>query len=501
MNQPERIGRYEVVRPLGRGAMGRVWLARDAHIDRDVALKVLDMPPDLSEAQRDERQRRFLLEARAAGRLRHPGIVMVFDAGIDSTTGQPYIATEYVEGSSLQQVLIDEVRLPAERIVPMVIQVSHALGHAHHEGIVHRDIKPANLLVSGSGEIRIADFGIAKLAAEANTAPGLVIGSPSFMSPEQVRGLVVDGRSDLFSLGVVLYVGLTGFHPFQGAEVATILYKIVHEEVPPLEQLVPGIGTELASVVRRLLAKDPAARFPSGDDLAGALSRALAAAREPAGPPMAVPFPEAEVPLTAETGAENGRSPGVAAPSATVPVAFPALDPAAEASEGQPARERRRREAAIALLLVIGALITWLAVRPLRDAPPEATLEAAAPRPTGRPTARPTARPAARPTTNMVVLFVNHMAKSRMEIAVDDDVVLTKPLPAPANVFKKIAGQRLRFTVPVPVGERRVTVRIVGSSMDVDVRKSIAGTFVEGKARSLRVSLNPYTDSLSLSWE
>ena len=212
--QPEQLGRYRIVKELGRGAMGRVFLAHDPEIDRSVAVKTIQIFSALPEHERAEARERFLREARSAGKLMHPGIVTLFDVG--ETEGLLYLAMEYVEGTTLDHFCVAENLLPVRSVVELVAGAADALDYAHHAGIVHRDIKPANLMRSGEQSVKIMDFGLALPAAGSLTQESVLRGTPSYMSPEQIRGATLDGRSDLFSLGVVLYELLTGERPFAG---------------------------------------------------------------------------------------------------------------------------------------------------------------------------------------------------------------------------------------------------------------------------------------------
>ena len=277
----ERVGRYEILSEIGRGAMGRVYQARDPEIDRLVAIKVMVLEAGLDEAQVEEWRRRFEREGRAAGRLSHPGIVAIYDVGED--VGRPYLVMELVRGRTLEQVVRTEGPLPLARAVAIVEQAAQALDSAHAQGIVHRDVKPANLLLTDSGVVKISDFGIARLAGTELTSAGHVWGTPSYMSPEQVMGRPLDGRSDLFSLGTVLYELLSGEKPFPGETVNSIAYRIVHEEPTPLRRLNPAVPPPLAACVARALSKDPTRRHARMADFAADLKPSMAPGRPTAG--------------------------------------------------------------------------------------------------------------------------------------------------------------------------------------------------------------------------
>ncbi|HWC19829.1 MAG TPA: serine/threonine-protein kinase [Terriglobales bacterium] len=263
---PEKFGRYEVVREIGHGAMGVVYEALDPTIGRKVALKAIRF--DGIGTTGDEAARRFKNEARSAGGLNHPNIVTVFDAGEDK--GVLYLAMELIEGSTLDSLVRTQRTLIPAQATDIVRQICAGLDFAHSKGIVHRDIKPANIMLAPQGLVKITDFGIAR-AGEGMTITGQVVGTPNYMSPEQVLGRPLDGRSDLFSVGVMLYEMITGERPFEGQSITTIMYKIVHETPIPPRKLDSTIHAGLSAVVEKALAKAPEERFPSGADLARAL--------------------------------------------------------------------------------------------------------------------------------------------------------------------------------------------------------------------------------------
>ncbi len=259
-----------MIRELGKGAMGVVYLGRDPVIGRLVALKTIRAVSE-DDVEQKEFQERFLREAQAAGILSHPNIVTVHDVGEDSATSTSFIAMEYVEGKNLKQLVTEKTTFGFERIAEIIGQVAEALDYAHRRGIVHRDVKPANIIITPEGQVKITDFGIAKIEKSNLTTTGQFLGTPNYMSPEQVTGDAVDGRSDLFSLGVVLYELLTRKKPFTAENLTSISYKIVHERFVPPETYDAGIPTEFAGVLDKALAKDPAERFQRGNDFALAL--------------------------------------------------------------------------------------------------------------------------------------------------------------------------------------------------------------------------------------
>jgi serine/threonine-protein kinase len=254
-----RLGRYELAGELGRGALGVVYRARDPIIDRVVALKTIDSRR--SGAAAAAFAERFFQEARSAGRLSHPNIVTVYDAG--EADGQPYIAMEFVEGASLRELLDAQGALPPQRAIEIAGQVARGLGYAHENGVVHRDIKPANIILQRNRRPKITDFGIARLG-EDDVLRGMRAGSPKYMSPEQIRGdATLDGRSDIFSLGAVLYEMLTGVQPFRGSDVTSIMHSVLADQPRAPSELEPRVPPELDAIVLRMLAKRPEDRFPS----------------------------------------------------------------------------------------------------------------------------------------------------------------------------------------------------------------------------------------------
>ena len=261
------IGRYRIFEELGRGAMGVVYRGFDPVIGRTVALKTLTIHPEDAHARvfRD----RLYREAAAAGVLSHPNIITIFD--IVEGGGLTAVAMEYIEGRPLAAIIAERAPLPMELAVEVLDQVCSALDFAGSQSIVHRDIKPANILLTSGGRVKIADFGVARLALSTMTQTGTVLGSPSYMSPEQVRGLPLDGRSDLFSAAVVFYEMMTRERPFAGDDIATTMYRIAHEPPTPPGQFNGAIGPEVATILDRALAKDPGDRYQKGADFVAAL--------------------------------------------------------------------------------------------------------------------------------------------------------------------------------------------------------------------------------------
>jgi hypothetical protein len=272
----DSLGRYTIERLLGSGAMGEVHLARDPRIDRPVALKTLRLAT-VRPGEMEAMSERLLREARAAGRLIHPNIVTLFDAGEDD--GLLYLAFEYVPGSDLAARLGAGPPLSLGEALRIAAETCEGLDHAHRQGIVHRDVKPSNLMLAADGRVKISDFGIAKLAGEAQelTVSGTVMGSPHYLSPEQVRGEALDGRSDLFSVGIVLYEMIAGRRPFAGETLTTLVYQILHQEAPALPPLRSGLAPAVPQLLAHFLAKDRDLRMPDARRAVEALAGLAAA--------------------------------------------------------------------------------------------------------------------------------------------------------------------------------------------------------------------------------
>src|SRR2546426_9745433 len=262
----ERIGRYQIKRTLGRGAMGVVYLAFDPVFDRHSAIKVMTTGGEIDE----ELRARFFREARSVAKIRHPNIIAIYDMGEDQN--RPYIAMEHLEGADLKALIEKKVFIPFEKKLDLIIQTCRGLHYAHQHAVIHRDIKPANIFVTLDGEVRILDFGLARLESSELTRAGMVMGSPYYMSPEQVRGSRdLDGRSDLFSAAVVLYELITYTRPFEADTPTSVIFKIVSDPHTPIKQIFPGCADELERIIDRALAKDRESRFANCEEMADAL--------------------------------------------------------------------------------------------------------------------------------------------------------------------------------------------------------------------------------------
>ncbi|MCP5144287.1 MAG: protein kinase [Gammaproteobacteria bacterium] len=273
---PSRLGKYDVLSEINRGSMGIVYFGHDPYLDRDVAIKVA-LAEQLADPEMGDRYRKmFFNEAHTAGRLTHPNIIGIYDAGVDGETC--YIVMEYVEGgATLKQYTRPETLLPIEKVVEIVFKCAKALDYAHKQGVIHRDIKPTNILVTQDLDVKIGDFSIAHLTKldSTETMPMGMIGSPRYMSPEQVSEDYLTNHTDIFSLGIIIYELLTGRHPFYAENFSRLVQKILNEHPPKLAEFRSGVPPELEAIVNKALAKDRNERYQMGVELAADLSRAF----------------------------------------------------------------------------------------------------------------------------------------------------------------------------------------------------------------------------------
>jgi serine/threonine-protein kinase len=265
--QKPMLGRYQVEKELGKGAMGVVYLGRDPKINRGVAIKTMALAQNFEEDEIDEVKERFFREAETAGRLNHPNIVTIFDAGEEHDLA--YIAMEFLKGQDLTKYTKADRLLPVDKVLKIVVQAAEALDYAHGENVVHRDIKPANIMYEADSEsVKLTDFGIARITDSSRTKTGMVLGTPSYMSPEQLSGRKVDGRSDLFSLGVMLFQLSTGQLPFKADSMASLMYKIANDAHPSPMDLRPDLPPCLTSIIDKALAKLANERYSRGAEMA-----------------------------------------------------------------------------------------------------------------------------------------------------------------------------------------------------------------------------------------
>ncbi len=349
----QQIGRYQVIGELGRGAMGVVYRAQDPAIGRTVAIKTIRLSDFTDPSERDRLRERLIREAQSAGILSHPGIVTIYDIAQEGEIA--YIFMEFVNGPPLEKVLQSETPPDGDTILHIFAQTAAALDYAHKKGIVHRDIKPANIMIHEDGTAKITDFGVAKIVSQQMTQAGAMMGTPSYMSPEQVQGVPVDGHADQFALAVIAYELLTGEKPFVADYLPTLLYKIVREEPVAPQRLNPTLPDEVESVLRKALAKTPEGRYPTCAAFVEALEKACRT--KPDWQPMPRGISQ-NMPTVASTEpgpiAESKPEPPVLTPpSKPIPLPQPPPEPppppppaqptAAEV-ESPPAARRRHRE-------------------------------------------------------------------------------------------------------------------------------------------------------------
>ncbi|HYN16072.1 MAG TPA: serine/threonine-protein kinase [Terriglobales bacterium] len=403
----QTIGRYNIAAELGKGAMGVVYKATDPNIGRTVAIKTTRL--DTHGLETADLLRRFRNEARSAGTLNHPNIVTIYDAG--EQDGVFYIAMEYIEGETLHALLSQHRSLPVEKVIDIVRQVCAGLDYAHAHGVIHRDIKPANIMLAANGVVKVMDFGIAK-AGGTMTATGQVLGTPNYMSPEQVKGKSIDGRSDLFSVGVLLYEMLTGEKPFDGQNVTTIIYKIVSENPIPPRELDVTIHPGLSVVVTKALAKAPDERYQTGAALVADLANYKSFGSEagatqlisPVGDRTLVTPPPAQlkppVPAPLATAPVAAKAPAPPTPVAAPPrTPVPAKPPAGKA----PTKGMNTRVlAGIVVLLLIAGIAAWRVHRRHQQVAQEAAATQAPPaaqEPAAQPPTSPPPETATAPAT------------------------------------------------------------------------------------------------------
>jgi serine/threonine-protein kinase len=371
------IGKYEIRRELGRGAMGVVYEAYDPMIKRIVALKTIRVDQLVGE-NAESVIARFRREAQAAGRLNHPNIVSIYDIGEE--TGTWYIAMEYVQGRELKDYFEANERFSPADIVKIMTQMLDGLGYSHRLGVIHRDIKPANVILLTGGGVKVADFGIAHIESSNMTQVGTVMGTPSYMSPEQIMGLPIDGRSDLFSAGVILYQFLTGERPFSGSATAT-MHKVLEEDPLPPSRFNVQVPGAMDAVVRKALAKRPDERYQNADEFAAALRAALSSQAQAAAAEstvLAAPSAEATqlaAPATATTTRTQRLAPAVASGAAAAP-------PTGTVDENIAAPGPKSQTTAIAIVAALALLAVgagaWMM---MHRAPDDGAKVAKAPRP------------------------------------------------------------------------------------------------------------------------
>jgi predicted Ser/Thr protein kinase len=493
----ERFGRYEILAELGRGSMGVVYKARDPRINRVVAVKTVSLRGQPADEEREYRER-FFREAEAAGRLSHPGIVTIFDVGEEPETRAPYIVMEFVGGPSLDKLR----KIPLETALQLTLEMADALDCAHGQGVVHRDLKPANILLTEDGRAKIADFGVAKLNLANHTLGGRTLGTPAYMSPEQLNGEAVDGRSDLFSLGVILYTILTGYRPFQGNSAATVSFKVVNREPVLATVLDIDLPHGLDFIIARAMAKDPGQRYQRGMEMVLDI-QALREGREPWSKTKQPGWPHAvDAAQTAKARARSwatgqgavGPEPGLS--SRALPLGRNALETLVE--------KMRKNSFARAGLLLGGLLVLGIGLgHTLWQRPASKSLVGPGAVQTLSPESGPslvatglTAAPpsSARVSPATLDIEVEHnFAEAHLSVWVDDRSIYTHTLEGTDKkhlvVFHGVQG-RESHAVQLAPGKHRVRVRVASGADSYDQSGIVTGEFVTGKEKVLRIRFN-----------
>lgn len=533
----ERFGRYEILTELGRGAMGVVYKARDPKINRVVAVKTVSLAGQPPEEEREYRER-FFREAEAAGRLSHPGIVTIFDVGEEPETRAPYIVMEFVGGQSLDKMLAaGDHKLPLETALQLTLELAEALDCAHGQGVVHRDLKPANILITEDGRAKIADFGIAKLNLSNHTLGGRVLGTPAYMSPEQLNGEAVDGRSDLFSLGVVLYTVLTGYRPFQGNSALTVSYKVVNREPVPATVLDTELPAGLDYIISRAMAKDTAQRYQRGMEMVLDLQdlragRELWSKTKQPGSSLGADIEE--------TANARARSWAAAQPAGIKPRSVNRSQSGRQAVEKLLETMRKNSIAAVAVLLLglfVLAMRLSETILPPQTPPPAAVSVAravkaanTAPSPDATPKPSTEIKPAhtsppndrnkdkaatvTRPAHTIVanvpsvppamldIEMEHNFTSAELSVWVDDQPAYSRKLEGTDKrrmvVFHSVQGHE-SHAIQLAPGQRSVRVQIASGVDSTEQSGTVTGEFVSGKEKLLRIHFNKHGEmTLSL---
>jgi serine/threonine-protein kinase len=476
----QRLGRYEILEELGRGAMGQVFRGRDPQIGRIVAIKTINVAA-LDPVIVDEFRQRFFREAQAAGQLSHPGIVTVYDVGEDPDSGVPYIVMEHIEGKTLEQIG-RAARMAREQALELVRQVAEALDYAHARQIIHRDIKPSNILVTADAHAKITDFGIAKVKTAQFTTTGQVLGTPQYMAPEQLTGQGVDGRADLFALGMILYWLLTGEKPFSGESMATLTFKIVYSEPLAPTKLNPGLGADTDYVINRALAKDPNRRYQRGREFADDVDDLLAGRSPRSRSVLRTPAPEVLEKARRPTGLVPSPVPKTE-PLRTSPLADLSFFGRLRAHLSSPAFRRTGVPTLLSVLLLIVLATWWMA--PQSTQPPEPASGPGSPHQES-PTANQPTAPAQPPTTALNAATLRIRGDNPFDdatlYAYADDRLIRK-----ARLQKKEKGEQFVLNAAIVPGRHRIRIRIEEAAKKFDQSAAIEGEFGLGQTRTLEV--------------
>ncbi len=525
----QRFGRYEVIDQLGRGAMGTVFKARDPQIDRLVAVKTVSLA-GLEPTEEREFRQRFTHEAQAAGRLYHPGIVAIFDVGEKPDSHDPYIVMEYVSGQPLNRTLAGQKKLPLGTALQLAEEIAEALDYAHAQGVVHRDIKPGNILITPEGHAKIADFGIAKLNLSHFTLPGRVLGTPAYMAPEQLSGTGVDGRSDLFSLGVILYVMVTGSSPFQGDNISTVCFAAANREPVAATAIDASLPQELDQLISRAMAKVPDQRYQQGADFAADIRQL-----------RQMLWPNSTT-WSLRVGGTGGTRTNSVPSVVTGSTGF-----RANLSSGKidaqsllsTIRKIPRKDwilgVATVAALAFATVQSQLLVRPPKAAPngipvapvsPVSIATGAGPSNANVSSATPVSAAVRADSTavspknrsvlavrkqqivvplSTIELAVQHQFKdATLFVWVDDKLTITRPLHAAAQkrliVFSGLKGSAME-TLKIPAGKHEIRVRTLSADQTIDLSRTVSGDFVGGGDKSLQVSIEKHNTVMRLSWQ
>jgi len=529
-----RFGRYEIVSELGRGAMGVVYQARDPQINRLVALKTVSLFNQEPEQEAEFRQR-FVCEAQAVGRLQHPGIVAVFDVGEETESHEPFIVLEYVAGESLSRILSRDKKLSLPRALNLVEEIAEALDYAHSQGVVHRDIKPANILITQEGRAKIADFGIAKLNLAQFTLPGRLLGTPAYMAPEQLIGEAVDGRSDLFSLGVILYVMVTGHSPFHGNSATTVCFKVVNREPVPASAFDLDLPRALDPIISKAVAKDPGERYQRGADFARDLRQLR---QQHTGSTTGFLVPRSTVdpkslrrrPATVTAGAENGidyaqrlartilhtgslRHVILGAALAVMLIIIlgipsrktAALQKADAGTQAPTAADSHHAEAATSLQTDAASVNRAIStIAPAKDPAHAGVKRSAHTTPSPRPAVEPAKAPPLAILDSTIELAIQHQFKdATLSVWIDDQLALTLPLHGGTQkrlvVFHDLRGAGSE-TLRVPAGNHVLRLKAKSADQSVDLSKTISADFVGGDDKTLQITFDKRNTTMYLNW-
>ncbi len=534
----ERFGRYEILAELGRGAMGVVYKARDPKINRVVAVKTISLAGQPAEEELDYRER-FFREAEAAGRLSHPGIVTIYDVGEEPETRAPYIVMEFVGGQSLDKLLSrGDHKLPVETALQLTLELAEALDCAHGQGVVHRDLKPANILLTEDGHAKIADFGVAKLNLANHTLAGRALGTPAYMSPEQLNGEDVDGRSDLFSLGVLLYTVLTGYKPFQGNSALTVSFKVVNHDPIPATILDTELPQGLDYIIARAMAKDRAERYQTAMEMV----RDIQHLREGREPWNTAKLPASPTIRAAAQATNDGAKSSLGEPWIAAQLLWSArsLPLERDRDDAENPLEKFRRKSLAGAMVLVGLLIFGLWVisfgprrlpraagplpsgriapvkmetLPVVSAATAVPSVAAAPAPivTKLPKAVPAGRthspstkvarassPTVSPATSSAMLEIeieHKFADAHLSIWVDDSLTYTHPLQGTDKkhmvVFHRVQGHEFH-AVQVSPGKHVLRVEVASGGAISDQSAMVEGEFASGRENVLRINFDKH---------